>query len=186
MNPTIFRRDRWLRTSAYHLATWSIAAFVFEVRFRSAGQTDEATGIATAVVIVAASLLSSMTTERRIGKMFGPAGEPAFAGAGRMWRMVFATLASATAALVFASRAEAVLTLWLLGVGTGFLFWGRRIGFAWYAGVGLAMIAAGILDSCLAATGGPVALVRMLVLGLALPVTAVVTNRRFLWLRAES
>ena len=126
-----------------------------------------------------------MTTERRVGKMLGPAGEPVFAGAGRMWLMALGALTSASVALVLASRAEAIITLWLIGAGGGFLFWGRRIGFSWYVGLGAGMIAAGLVDSWMSATGGPVALLRVVVLGLALPATAILTNRRFLWLRPE-
>ncbi len=183
MQPEIFRKDRWLRTSAYHLASWSLAALVLDVRLRSAVTTTHATGIAAFVVIVGASLLTSMTTERRVAKMFGPAGAPVFAGAGRLWLMVFAVLTSASVAIASAGRVEAVVTLWMFGVGAAFLFWGRTIGFSWYAGLGLALMAAGAIDSWMSATGGPVGLLRVFVLGLALPAAAILTNRRYLWLR---
>jgi len=183
LHPDAFRKDRWLRTSAYHLASWSLAALVLDVRLRSVGQTTQATGIATFVVIIAASLLSSMTTERRVAKMLGPAGAPVFAGAGRMWLLVIGALTSASVAIASAGRVEAVLTLWMIGVGTAFLFWGRTIDFSWYAGLGLALIAAGAADSWMTATGGPVGPYRVVVLGLALPAAAILTNRRYLWLR---
>jgi hypothetical protein len=183
LQPTDFRQDRWLRTSATHLATWSLAALVLDVLLRAAGKASQGTGIATFVVVVAASLLNSMTTERRVAKMLGPAGKPVYAGAGRMWLLVFATLASASAALFGAGRADAIVTLWLFGAGTAFLFWGRTIGFSWYAGAGLGMMLAGAVDSWMSAAGGPVGLWRILVLGLALPATAIATNRRYLWLR---
>jgi len=183
LQPEVFRKDRWLRASAYHLASWSFAALVLDVRLRSAGATTQATGIAALVVIVGASLLTSMTTERRVAKMFGPAGAPLFAGAGRMWLVVFATLTSASIAIASAGRVEAVMTLWMFGVGAAFLFWGRTIGFRWYAGLGLALMAAGAVDSWMTAVGGPVGLLRLFVLGFALPAAAILTNRRYLWLR---
>ena len=183
MQPASFRRDRWLRTSAYHLATWSIAALVLDVRLRAARDASHATVIFALVVIFAGSLLTSMTTERRVAKMVGPAGAPLFAGAGRMWILVFAMLMSASAAILGAGRAEAILTLWMLLVGAAFLFWGRATGFAWYVGLGASILAAGAVDSWMSATGGPVGPWRVLVLGIALPAAAIATNRRFLWFR---
>lgn len=145
-----------------------------------------ATVTAMAVVVVGASLLTSMTHERRVAKMVGPAGEPVYAGAGRMWLGLFALLASTSVALLQSSRPEALFRVWMFGVGCGFAVWGSRAGFRWYLGLGVSMVAAGLLDLVLVATGGPVVPLRIFVLGLALPVTALLTNRRYLWLRPQS
>jgi len=147
LDPTTFRRDRWLRTSAYHLATWSIAAFVIDIRFRSIGPGEHATVSATLVIIVAASILSSIQTERRVAKMMGPATDLVDAGAGTMWRIVVAVLVAASIGLVAAARAEGLVDAWMLVI------------------------------------GGPVAIFRLVVLGIGLPVAAILTNRRYLWLR---
>jgi hypothetical protein len=180
-----FRRDRWLRTSASHLATWSLAGLVLEFRFRAVGGGGEGAAAAAVVVIVGVSLLNSSTHGRRAAKMVGPAGEPSYAGAGQMWTMVIGALALGSGALLAAGRPEYVTTIWLFGVGCAFALWGRKADFLWYFGLGSAMVAAAAFDAALAATGGPVGPFRFFVLGLALPAAALLTNRRFLWFRPE-
>lgn len=185
MTPAEFRRDRWLRSSAYHLSTWSLAAFVLAFRAETVPDAFDATGIAVAVVVVGGSVMSSLAHERRVGKIAGVAGESVYPGAGRMWAGVLGALALAAAGLIMKSgRADGLYLLGMIGVGTGFALWGRRAKFPWYLGLGAAMVAAGLLDGVLAATGGPARPLRLLVLGLALPVAALLTNRRWLWFRA--
>lgn len=141
--------------------------------------------MATAVVIVGASILSSSTHGRRAAKMCGPAGKPAYDGAGPMWGMVLVALVLGSAALLAAGRPGEVTTIWLFGVGCAFAQWGRKAAFPWYFRLGSGMVVAAVLDVLLAATGGPVGPFRIFVLGLALPAVALLTNRRFLWFRPE-
>jgi hypothetical protein len=183
MTAAAFRRDRWLRTSASHLGTWSVASLVLDSVIRSTGRTGSMRS-ATFVAIAGITLLNSMTTERRVAKMVGVAGEPVYAAAGAMWRLVLAMLALASVALVAAHAAAAVIPLWLAGVGATFLFWGRKTELAWYAALGAAMVIAGVADAWLSRSSGPVGPLRVAVLGLALPAAAIATNRRFLWVRA--
>lgn len=185
MTPVEFRRDRWLRTSAYHLSTWSLAAFVLSLRAEAGREPFDAAGVAVAVAVVGGSVMSSLTHERRVGKMAGVAGDAVDAGAGRSWAGVLAALALSAAGLVLATgRTDGLYLLGMVGVGTGFARWGRRAKFPWYLGLGAAMVAAGVLDGVLALVGGPARpFVRLFVLGLALPAAALLTNRRFLWFR---
>jgi hypothetical protein len=185
MDAETFRRDRWLRTSASHLATWSLAAFVLVFRFQMAPVADDPTGTAILFVIVAVSVLNSFTTERRVAKMVGPIGQPAFAGAGRMWAGILAVLVAASIGLLGASRSDAMFAIWMAGVGSGFVNWGREAKFPWYSGLGVAMLAVAALDLALASVSGPVGPLRIFVLGLALPVAGLLTNRRYLWFRPE-
>lgn len=187
MTPAEYRRDRWLRSSAYHLSTWSLAAFVLAFRAETVPDPFDATGLAVALVVVGGSAMSSLTHERRVGKMAGVAGEAVYAGAGRMWAGVFGALALSALALVLRTgRADGLYLLGMVGVGTGFALWGRRARFGWYLGLGAAMVAAGVLDGVMASAGGPARLLRLLVLGLLLPAAALLTNRRWLWFRADS
>jgi len=186
VTPAEFRRDRWLRSSAYHLSTWSLAAFVLAFRAEAVPEPFDSTGLAVAIVVLGGSVMSSLTHERRVGKMAGVAGEAVYAGAGRMWTGVLGALALAATALAMKTgRADGLYALGMVGVGTGFARWGRRAKFPWYLGLGASMIAVGALDAVLVGAGGPARPLRLLVLGLALPVAALLTNRRYLWFREE-
>lgn len=127
--------------------------------------------------------MTGFTTERRIAKMVGPAGEPLVAAAGQMWVLAIASLIVASTTLAIASLEELVVSIWLAGTGAMLVWWGRRADFAWYAGLGAMMLAAGLADAAVATTGGWRLGLRVLVLGLAIPAAAVATNRRFLWFR---
>ncbi|MFN2427645.1 MAG: hypothetical protein ABR587_14490 [Candidatus Binatia bacterium] len=178
MDPVTFRRDRYLRTSGYHLATWSLVALVVELRLG-----HPAPAAAVLAGLLAGATLTSFTHERRVGKMAGAAGAAVYEGAGRMWLALFAVLGAATAALVLASRQEWLFGAWAAGVGLGFTFWGWKAGFAWYVGVGSTMLAASLADAAQVWAGEPVLGFRVFVLGVALPALALLTNRRFLWFR---
>lgn len=184
MTPAEYRRDRWLRTSAYHLSTWSLAAFVLAFRAEAVPGPFDATGVAVVLVVLGGSVMSSLTHERRVGKMAGVSGEAVDGSAGGRWVALLATTVVTGAGMLALGRADALYALGLTGVGTGFVLWGRRARFPWYLGLGAAMLAAALLDRVLAAAGGPAGPLRLLVLGLALPVAALLTNRRYLWFRA--
>lgn len=187
MTPAEYRRDRWLRSSAYHLSTWSLAAFVLALRAETVPDPFDATGLAVMLVVLAGSGMSSLTHERRVAKMAGVAGEAVYAGAGRMWAGVLGALALSGLALVLRTgRGDGLYLLGMVGAGTGFALWGRRAKFFWYLGLGVAMLVAGVVDGVLVSVGGPARPLRLLVLGLVLPVTALVTNRRYLWFRPKS
>jgi hypothetical protein len=183
LEPSTFRRDPYLRSSAYHLATWSLAAFVIEFQLASASGLDAANGIAALVVLIGASALSSVTHERRVGKMMGPAGAPVWAGAGQMWLVLLVGLAAGSLVLALGSLAALLFPLWALAVGAGFATWGRKAAFAWYTGLGFALVGVGLLDLAIGISAGPTTPFRITVLGLGLPGFALLTNRRFLWLR---
>lgn len=150
---------------------------------RTVAPPDGAGEAAAVVVIVGAGILTSMTHGRRIAKMAGLPGEPVFAQAGAMWRLLLAALVAASAVLVSSSQAGDLFRLWMAGVGAGFAAWGRLAGFGWYAGIGLVMAASAAVDAMLP-PGGPAAVaLRCGMLGLVLPAFALATNRRFLWFR---
>lgn len=185
MDPSTFRRDPFLRSSAYHLATWSLAALVLELRRSSPSPGDDgASSAAVVAAVVGGALLTSMTHERRVGKMAGAAGEPVFAGAGRMWAGALVGMLAGSVALAGAGWAGWLFNLWVGGTGATFARWGRRTGMNWYVGLGLAMVAFAAADAVLAMLEGqPSPGSRFLVLGVVLPGAALVTNRRFLWFR---
>ena len=188
MDPATFRRDPYLRTSASHLATWSLVGFVLELRLGGPESAGTPEGIVVAVLL-AGAVLASLTHERRVGKMAGPAGPvgtASFEGAGRMWSGLLAALTAASALLLLASRPQWLFDAWTVGVGSGFAVWGWKAGFAWYTGLGLALVAVGAVDAIVTAAGGSVLALRCLVLALALPAFSLVTNRRFLWFRPAS
>lgn len=186
VSPTTFRRDPWLRSSGYHLATWSLLGLVLELRRLSPGE-GAVTGSAGLLFLVAAAILTSLTHERRIGKMVGPAGpagEAVWPGAGALWRTLLSALAAASALLVATQNAGMLFPLWCAGVGSGFWLWGRRAGFAWYEGLGLLMAVAAMVDVGLMwGEGGAAPGFRFAVLGLVLPGAGLLTSRRFLWFR---
>jgi hypothetical protein len=177
-----FRRDRYLRSSAYHLATWSFAGCVLELR-RGTGTASLHDALAAGVVVVGISLLSSFTNERRVGKIAGVAGEPVWTGAGTMWLATFAALAVVSAVAVSLRRADLLFDFWVALVGAAFAYWGSKTDFPWYGRVGLALVLSVVVDLALQANGGPVGAFRFLLLGIVLPAAAVWTNREYLWFR---
>ncbi|MFN2378192.1 MAG: hypothetical protein ABR538_16810 [Candidatus Binatia bacterium] len=183
VSPTTFRRDPWLRSSGYHLATWSLLGLVLELRRLSPGE-GAAVGGAGLLFLVAAAVLTSFTHERRIGKMAGPAGEAVWPGAAALWRTLLAALAAASALLLTTENAGMLFPLWCAGVGCGFWLWGRGAGFPWYEGLGLLMSVAALVDvGLLWAEGSAAPGFRFAVLGLVLPGAGLLTSRRFLWFR---
>jgi hypothetical protein len=182
LTPEAFRRDPWLRTSASHLATWSVAAVAVELLLRASPRIS-ATTVATVVAVAVAAIVASMTTERRIAKMAGPAHEPIDPSAAPRFGLAIALLVTASLALVAASRADALPMLWLLGTGNSLVVWGSKLRFAWYVRFGVALVGAGVLEAVLAASGERVIALHLIVMGIGVPVAAIVTNRRWLWIR---
>lgn len=179
MDPLSFRRDPWLRGSAYHLATWSFLLFVLDLR-----RALPDAGLAGGVVLVGATVMTSLTHERRIGKMAGPAGDPLWPGVAALAKGLAAGLVAGSAGLAMAGRADAVVSLWLAGVGAGLAVWGRRASFGWYLGLGAATGLAALVDAGLLLWRGvPSTGLRAAVLVLALPLAALWTNRTWLWFR---
>jgi hypothetical protein len=182
-----FRRDRYLRSSPWHLLTWSLAAFAFQWRMGLSPHPLDPGLAGFAFALVAGSLLTSHTHERRCGKMFGPADRPVFAGAGRLWTVVFAAMAAGSAAVLSAGRPLDLVTVWMGGAGLGFAAWGAFAGFRPWLLVGLALLVATALDLAWSATPGLVGeglrrlWLRSAVLALFLPASAVFVIRRYGW-----
>jgi hypothetical protein len=180
VDPALFRRDPWLRTSGYHLATWSLVAFVLELRRAAATDGGDAAFL---VVLLGGALLTSLTHERRVGKMAGIAGAPLHPRIDVLWWSVIGAIVLGGLALHWIARPHWMFPMWMMLAGEGFLLWGMAVGFAWYRALGVAMIAAGLLDIAMMATGAgrwP----RLVVLGALLPAAGLVTSRRYLWFRA--
>lgn len=188
MDPALFRRDPWLRTSGYHLATWSLVAFVLELR-RPAASEDAAAFL---VVLLGGALLTSLTHERRVGKMAGLAGVPLHPRTDVLWWSVVGAIVLGSLTLHWIARPHWMFPMWMMLAGEGFLLWGMALRFAWYRALGAAMIAAGLLDIAMMALDAgawPRLLMlgewpRLLVLGVLLPAVGVATSRCFLWFRA--
>lgn len=177
MDPAAFRRDPWLRTSGYHLATWSLVAFVLELWRDRPGEV----GAAQAVALVGGAFLTSLTHERRVAKMAGIAGEPVYSETALVWRLVFVGLAASMAAMLAAPNMAALFPVAMCVLGIGFAQWGAGAGFPRFVWLGAFMVAAALLDVSLGAAGSR--LIRQLVLGFALPAFGVATSRRYLWFR---
>lgn len=135
------------------------------------------------MVLVAGAVLTSFTHERRVAKIAGPAGEPVFAGAGRLWTVTLLVLGVASAVLAATDEAQWLFALWAAAAGAAFTLWGLRTRFRSYVALGLGLAAAGVLDASATAGGSPLAGLRIFVLGVALPAAAIATNRRYLWFR---
>jgi hypothetical protein len=180
VDPVSFRRDPWLRTSGYHLATWSLVAFVLELRRATA--TED--GSAFLAVLLGGALLTSLTHERRIGKMAGVAGAPLHPRIDVLWWSVIGAIVLGSVALHWIARAHWMFPMWMMLAGEGFLLWGMGVAFAWYRALGGAMIAAGVLDVAMMMLEAGTAH-RLVVLGVLLPAFGVATSRRFLWFRAR-
>lgn len=179
MNPEEFRRDAWLRSSGYHLATWSLFALVLEIGRAAPARS----GAASTVVLVAAAVLTSLTHERRIGKMAGPALAPVWDGAGRLWWSLFGAFLTVATLLLAGGRAAWLVPLALATVGVGYLVWSRFVGRTWLAAIGVAAVLAATIDAATTAAGEPPFLLRALVLGIVLPAAGLWTSRRYLWFR---
>jgi hypothetical protein len=177
LNAAAFRRDPWLRTSGYHLATWSLVAFVLEMLRTS----DGAAGVASVVALLAGGVLSSFTHERRVAKMAGAAGAPVYQKTPLLWGFVALALVSAGVAAIGAPNTDPLFPVAMVIVGIGFAQWGAGARFAWFVGLGSAIVAAGLLDIALSAPWRPC--LRMIVLGALLPAAGIETSRRYLWFR---
>lgn len=181
MDALTFRRDPYLRSSAYHLATWSLTAFVLVLRAQSSEFGVDL--VPMTVMLVGAAAMTSMTHERRVGKMVGPAGEAVWPEAGAMWLRLLGALVINSGWLMGLGRPDLLFTLWALGVGAGLAVWGRRVQLDWYLGAGATLAAVGVLDALLTVQGAATLGLRLVVLGLAVPAFALATNQRFLWFR---
>jgi hypothetical protein len=177
LNPAAFRRDPWLRTSGYHLATWSLVAFVLELVRTS----DGAAGMSSVVVLLAGGVLSSFTHERRVAKMAGAAGDPVYENTALLWGLVALALISAGVAAAGAPVSDPLFPVAMVIVGIGFAQWGAGAHFPWFVGLGSAIVAVGLLDVAISAPARPY--LRMLVLGVLLPAAGIETSRRYLWFR---
>ena len=98
-----------------------------------------------------------------------------------MWTGLITVLVAISALALVMSRPQQLFDVWIVGVGSGFALWGSRASFAWYVGLGAAMVATGAADVALASAGVSVLGLRCAVLAAALPAAALVTNHRFLW-----
>jgi hypothetical protein len=185
LDPLRFRRDPWLRTIGYHLATWSLAALVLELERAS---PTPGSGPSSIVVVLGATVLVSLTHERRVAKMAGIASDPVDPRVSVLVTTTLAALVLATAAFAYASLAHWIVTAWLAGIGAMLLVWSSLITFEWLGGVGATLVGASLADAALLiwrpGSDATVA-VRMLVLGIVVPLAGVLTSRRFLWFRAQ-
>jgi hypothetical protein len=179
VDPSAFRRDPWLRTSGYHLATWSLVAFVMEL-WRRQPESDHATAT---VVLVAGAVLTSLTNERRVAKMAGIAGEPVYPGTALVWRLVALALFVSGAAAVFEANTNGMFPVAMIATGMGFAVWGAGAGFAWFSALGAAMVGTALVDVALLGRGDASRTLRLAVLGVALPAFGLATSYRFLWFR---
>lgn len=179
MDPGHFRGDPWLRSSGYHLATWSLVALVLDLR-RAA---PSGTGAAGAILLVAAAVLTSLTHERRIGKMAGPALVPVWDRAGQLWWSLLAGFVAIAVPLVTRGHGEWLVPVGLVLVGTGHLVWSRCVRMSWLAVIGAAAVAAALVDAAATASGQAPLALRALVLGVVLPAAGLWTSRRYLWFR---
>lgn len=135
------------------------------------------------MVLLAGAVLTSITHERRVGKMAGPAGDAVWSGAGVMWLRLLGTLVMLNAVLAAQGQSGLVFALSVFGVGWGFALWGWKANFPWYAGLGLGLAWIGLVDAAMLAAEMPEPLLRYLVLAVGLPAVALLTNYRFLWFR---
>lgn len=177
MDPAVFRRDPWLRTSGYHLATWSLVALVLELMRTSHRESS----LSLVVVLLGGAVLTSLTHERRVAKMAGRAGNPVYEKTPLLWGFVALALLSTFAAAMGAPNSDPLFPVGMVIVGVGFAQWGAGARFAWFVGLGAAIVAAGLLDVVLDPETRPYW--RMLVLGVGLPAAGLATSSRYLWFR---
>jgi hypothetical protein len=178
LDPAAFRRDPWLRTSGYHLATWSLVALALELMRAS---TDDP-GVSRIVVLLGGALLISSTHERRVAKMAGVAGNLVYEKTRLLWGFVALALLSTFVAATGAPNADPLFPVAMVIVGVGFAQWGAGARFAWFVGLGSAIVGAGLLDVVVGPAVRPYW--RMLVLGILLPGAGIETSRRYLWFRS--
>jgi len=174
-----FRRDPLLRSSAQHLATWSLAVLVLDLR-DCAGAASGGAPMFVVVAVLAGAILASLTHERRIGKMLGPAPDPPGGPTAGQCR-VGALIATVVGVLTVTSVADCALaTVWMGCVGAGLFVWGRALVFHPYVAMGLGLLLCAAIDAALVLAGsfGIAALLRMGVLGAAMPIYAVNASMR--------
>jgi hypothetical protein len=178
LDSAAFRRDPWLRTSGYHLATWSLVGLALELMRTS----PDGLGVSRTIVLVGGALLISSTHERRVAKMAGIAGNLVYEKTGVLWGFVGLALLSTFVAATRAPNTDPLFPVAMVIVGVGFAQWGAGARFAWLVGLGSAIVAAGLFDVVIAAAARPYW--RMFVLGVLLPGAGIETSRRYLWFRS--
>jgi hypothetical protein len=180
LDSSAFRRDPWLRTSGYHLATWSLVGFALELMRTS----DGGLAVSRVVVLVAGALLVSSTHERRVAKMAGISGAPVYEKTPQLWGFAGLALLSTFVAAMNAPNTDPLFPVAMVIVGVAFAQWGAGARFAWFVWLGAAIVAAGLLDVVIGAAARPYW--RTLVLGVLLPGAGIETSRRYLWFRRPS
>jgi len=175
-----FRRDPLLRSSAHHLATWSLSVLVLDLRDCAGATSSGATGGAPMFVVVAVlagAILASLTHERRLGKMLGPAPDPPGRPTAGQCR-VAAMLATVVGILTLTSLTDCTLaTVWMGCVGVGLFAWGRALAFRPYVRMGSMLALLAGVDALLG--GGEASwILRAVALGILVPAGAMTVNRR--------
>ncbi|MFQ5477194.1 MAG: hypothetical protein ACE5E4_01105 [Candidatus Binatia bacterium] len=191
MDPTLFRRDRFLRSSGYLLGTWAVVNSLFSIPAYAAATLHPWSAGALSVysvLLIAVGIVVSLLHERRLGKMLGACeGTPIFS-ADKLWGPLILTGFCTMAALIFFDLAQYVQPLWLVVVGGAYLVWGLAA-FRPYALLGAALLVAGLgVGSMQQAVGGaPPSLIGLhlwnLTMGAVAMATALWVNRNFLWLK---
>lgn len=189
MDRAAFRRDPFLRTSAYNMATWALVNVLFSLpNYRlaaGAAWSPACFGIYSLGLLTAGIALSAVH-ERRVAKLVGPAGDALFA-AGRLWGPLLLVGTGGTALLVTAGRPQFVQPLWLLVVGSAYVIWGAATRFRLYQVLGGVLGVAGLVVLALQQTrpGAPPSVLGLHVWNLTMGAfsfaVAVTANRRYLW-----
>jgi len=189
MDSVSFRRDPFLRTSAYNMATWAVVNVLFSVPnyALAAGTAWSPSLLGTySLGLFAAGIALSAMHERRVGKLVGPAGEALFP-AGKLWGPLLLIGFGGTVALVVSGRPQFIQPLWLLVVGSAYVVWGAATRFRLYQLLGGVLAAAGLAVLALQETrpGAAPSVLGLhlwnLTMGAFALTVAVITNRRYLW-----
>ena len=189
MDRASFRRDPFLRTSAYNMATWAVVNMLFSVpNYAMAAGAAWSPGLlgTYSLALFAVGIALSAIHERRVGKMVGPPGEPLFP-AEKLWSPLLLIGFAGTVALIVSGRPQFIQPLWLLVVGTAYIVWGIGIRLRLYVVLGVVLALTGLAALAMQEPRSGAApsvlglhLWNLTMGGFALAV-AVATNRRYLW-----
>jgi len=145
VNPTEFRRDRYLRATGYNFYSWAVVNALVTLPLYAALDGHPWPlwlAIVFPIAAIVAGVFVAVLNDNRVQKICGEANPQAVVEAGSFWGPVFLVGVVLTVVLSLRGPVAYVQPVWLLLVGAAYLVWGN-FGVAEFRWLGWTLVAAG-------------------------------------------